>query len=254
MMVGSDFHDLLVDRFALSVWNDQLSIRQPDIIAFNGDIFDCPEFGRYPFDPRKWKIKERFAFVKKHIFAEARKRCPDAQIEFIIGNHEWRILKLLALQSPNVRILLSDVMGLSLNDVFGLDDFQINLICKVDLEAFREKDMKDEMQNNYEVYYDAYVLCHKANYGFGMSGSNGHLHTTKIDTDANIPMGNISWMQTPCMHMLDAEYIEGKNNWNLGFGQVYINILTKEVIQTPINIQQDWACINGKVYRRRTHG
>ena len=153
-----------------------------------------------------------------------------------------------------MRILLSDVMGLSLNDVFGLDDFQINLICKVDLEAFREKDMKDEMQNNYEVYYDAYVLCHKANYGFGMSGSNGHLHTTKIDTDANIPMGNISWMQTPCMHMLDAEYIEGKNNWNLGFGQVYINILTKEVIQTPINIQQDWACINGKVYRRRTHG
>jgi len=111
IMVCSDLHDLDINLFCWSVFVDTAVRMQPDIIIFNGDIFDLYEFSNFEKDPREVKIKERFAFVK-NLFKEIRIACPNAQIDFIMGNHEFRLLRHIADRSPNLRVLLSDVMDI----------------------------------------------------------------------------------------------------------------------------------------------
>lgn len=251
ILVGSDFHDIDVDRFCLSVFIDTALRTQPDVICLNGDIFDLYEFSRYTIDPRKVSIKERFDFVKREIFAPLRKACPKAQIDLIIGNHEMRLLKLMADKTPALRILLSDVMGLSLSDVFGLEEFSINLVSKLDLSAFNSSEMNDEIRQNYQVYYDLFIACHFKDTQFGLSGTSGHTHRPEQITFANIPMGKLTWTQTGCMAKTDAEYIEGFNTAQNSFLMVMVDRTKKQVCHQHVIIPFDSVIIEGKLYLRK---
>jgi predicted phosphodiesterase len=250
MLIVSDIHDIECDRFALHVFIEECRRQQPDHIIFNGDIFDLYEFSMYTKDPRQYRIKERFDFVKNHIFKPIREACPRTQIDFVMGNHEYRLIRLLADKTPNVRILLSDVLGLSLSQIFGLDEFQINFVSKVDLAAYTKGNITSELRQNYKIYYDCFAVTHIQDFGFGMSGTNGHHHKLQISSDRNILRGPITWVQTPGLHALDAEYYDGLNKWNLGFNQVWINTVLKEVIQQPVLIHPSWAIVNGVIYKR----
>lgn len=253
ILVGSDFHDIHVDPFCLGVFIDTARRIQPDIIVLNGDIFDMYEFSRFSIDPRDIKITERFTFVKTHILGALRRYCPNAQIDLIIGNHEWRILKHLADKTPAMRIILSDVMGLSLSDVFGLDEFEVNLIAKLDLAAFNEPDIKDELRENYRVYYDAFVVSHFKDLGFGLSGTSGHTHKPEQDTFVNIPMGRCTWTTTGCIAETRAEYVEGRDKWTNSFLLAHIDTETKSVVPEHFVITKDHVVVHGKMYCRVPH-
>lgn len=250
VVIGSDFHDIHVDPFALYIFLDTCRIQQPPHIVLNGDIFDNYEFSSYDIDPRQMKMKERFDFVKNRIFKPLRELCPNSQIDLVIGNHEWRILKMLATKSPFMKVLMADVLGLSLSDIFGLDEFKINLITKLDLAAFMEQDVKRELRENYLKLYDCFIVAHEKDYGFGMSGTSGHVHRPEFKTDVTEAMGHISWSTTGCLKNVRAEYVPGPNKWTNGFGLAYIDVASKTVIQQPITMQKDWAIVAGKVYRR----
>lgn len=253
IIVGSDIHDEECDEFTLSVFIDTCLKKQPDIIVLNGDIFDCYEASRYSQDARKVKIKERFDFVHERIFRPLRESCPDAQIDFIIGNHEVRILTLLANQTPNIRVLLSDVVGLTFAKVFGVDEFEINMVTKLDLGAFTKKDFKNELKQNYRVYYGCYAVTHEPDERIrrSMSGTNGHHHTATLESNANLQLGSITWVQTPAMHYRDAEYLKTLSGWNMGFLEVIINDETKQVIQKIHQTHEDWSVIDGVYYERK---
>lgn len=251
IMICSDLHDLEVNRFCWSVFVDQARRVQPDIIVFNGDIFDLYEFSNFGQDPRELKIKERFDFVKNVFFKQIREACPNAQIDFIMGNHEFRLLKHIADRSPNLRVLLSDVMDIGFAEIFGLDEFQINWVSKIDFKAFSKGDLNKEMRKNFKVYYDSYVVSHEPDSGLkGLPGTNGHHHQVHVQSTFDIIRGPMTWVQTPGMHVLDAEYIGGIVKWNLGFLIAYINTDTKQVIQHPISVHNDWAFVNGIFYKR----
>ena len=94
LLIASDFHDKEVDPFVLSVFIDTAKRVQPDIIVLNGDIFDLYEFSRFDKDPRLADLKGRFDFVRESIFQPLREACPNSQIDFTLGNHEQRLLKL----------------------------------------------------------------------------------------------------------------------------------------------------------------
>lgn len=250
MLVCSDLHDKEIDRFCLEVFVDTCRRMQPDYVVFNGDIFDLYEFSKYEIDPRQCDMKSRFEFVREKIFRPVREACPNAQIDFIMGNHEFRLIRHLADRSPFIRILMGDILDLSFSDVFGLDQFQINWYSKADLKAYSKKDMSDTMRKNYKVYHDCYVVCHKWDKGFGMSGTNGHHHQVEMHSDYNVMKGPTTWVQTPGMHQLDAEYLDHTCKWNLGFLRVFINTETRNVIQQPISVHPDWAIVDGIVYRK----
>ena len=250
-LICSDLHDIELDMFAWGTFVDQAAIMQPDFIALGGDISDQPEFGKYAIDPRKWKPKERFKFVREHILAPLRTACPKTQIDFIVGNHDLRILKVLAEATPAMRVILSDVMGLSLADIFGLDEYDINLVAKVDLAAFSETDVKDELRENYRVYYESFVVHHYKDMGMGLSGCSGHSHRPELVTSVTLPMGNISWHVMGCMKNVRTEYVAGTNKWTNGWNWVVIDTWKKSVQQNPVLIPGDSVLINGKMYERK---
>ncbi len=249
-LVISDLHDIELDPFTWATFVDTARQMQPDFIALGGDIHDLPNFSKYAIDPRKFGIKARFDFVKIHVLGALRAACPDAQIDFIVGNHDLRVLKVLAEQTPNMRVILSDVLGLSLADIFGLDDYDVNLVAKLDLAAFSENDMKDELRENYKVYYDSYVVHHYKDTGMGISGSSGHVHRPEMVTAVTIPMGSISWVTLGCGKNTRTEYVAGANKWTNGWNIVYIDTQKKMVQQNPILIPGDHVVVNGKLYER----
>jgi hypothetical protein len=251
MLICSDLHDEEIDEFCLEVFIDTCLKTQPDHIVFNGDIYDLYEFSRYSQDPRHCNMEKRFKFVRERIFKPIREACPNAQIDFIMGNHEHRLIKHLADRSPFVRILLGDILDLSFSDIFGLDEFKINWYSKSDLKAFTPRDINNSLKKNYKIFYDCYVVCHQWDKGFGMSGTNGHHHQVKVESDYSVMKGPTTWVQTPGMHQLDAEYLDNTCKWNLGFLKVYINTETKNVIQLPISVHSNWAIVEGVLYTKK---
>lgn len=250
LMICSDLHDLDLDMFCWSTFVDVATRIQPDIIILNGDIFDNYEFGRYDQDIRDVKILERFRFVKTHIFGMLRRVCPNTQIDFIIGNHDWRILKILSEKTPAMKVILSDVMGLTMSDVFGLDEFQINLIAKLDLAAYNNSDSEKELRENFKVYYNCFVVSHFVDLTMGLSGSSGHMHSAFTQPFSNIPMGKMTWVQTGCMCHTNSHYVEGRDKWHQSFNIVHIDTVSKSVQQEHCIFARDHIVVHGKRYIR----
>ena len=253
--VCSDIHDVHADPFVLSAFIEMCRIKQPDIIVLNGDIFDNYEASlKYSIDLRKFIPVERFIFVQEHVFGALRKACPNAQIDFIPGNHELRILHLLASMPNIVRVWLADCLGLTLADWFGLHKYEINMYCKFDLAAFSDKEVKDQLDENFKVYFDCWVAHHTHNDDFGMAGTSGHTHRPEQKQSSNLSMGSFDWMITGCIKKLRAEYVAGRNKWTQGFGYVYIDTVARRVQQIPYNIHGDFVVIDGYRFTRTKTG
>lgn len=246
LVVGSDFHDKQSDPFVLGAFIRTCEMIQPDVIVLNGDIFDNYEFSRYDVDWAQVDIKGSWDFVQSKIFEPLRRVCPNSQIDLIIGNHEWRILKLLASEkiSP-VKTWLSECLEIDLAKWFGLDKYQINLISKLDLSAYNKKDVTKELRENFKVYYGCFVAAHIKDYGFGMSGTSGHTHRPSLSSSSNLALGNTSWLVTGCIKKTNAEYVEGPNKWTNGFSIVHIDKEEKKVQQVPILIPGNSVVIEG---------
>lgn len=256
IMIISDLHDKECDEFTLSTFISECIRKQPDVIVLNGDIYDLLEFSRYSVDLRDIDIVGRFEYVWNNVFAPLRNGCPNAQIDFVIGNHEFRLIKLLADATPNIRVLLSDVVGLQLKDIFKLDEYEINLVSKFDLGAFSNKDIENELKRNYQIYYGCYVVCHEPDKNLMiMSGTNGHHHRLEHSSNA-FPSPDtgkthqVTWVQTPAGHKKDASYIQNMCKWNTGFLEATINVDTKEVVQKIHQTFDTWAECDGIIYRR----
>ena len=247
LMICGDLHDLHLDLFAWSVFVDQCKRIQPDIIVFAGDVFDLYEFSNFNVDPRQVQIVERFKFVKEKIFKVIREACPHSQIDFIMGNHEFRLLRHIADKTPFVRVLLSDVMGIGFAEIFGLHEFKINWISKVDFKAFSKMDIRNSLKENYRVYFDSFVVSHEPN-NFQLHGCNLHHHKLEVSHNYSVIHGVYKWVSVPGLHSLSADYVHGPVKWDLGFNFVLINTKTKEVIQQPQVVHQNWAVVNGIHY------
>lgn len=250
ILVASDFHDIDCDPFVLEVFLDTAKRLQPDVIVLNGDIYDCYDSSKFDKDIRELKIKERFDFVKDRIFRVLRNSCPNSQIDLILGNHEWRIVNLLAMKTPNIRVILSDVMGLTLAHFFGLDEFKINLVCKVDLAAFTEADRNKELRKNFRVYYDCFVVGHLKDKSAGMSGTSGHTHRPNMETFTNLAMGKCSWTETGCIGHTVGSYVLGRDQWTNSFMIAHIDTIKKSVTPEHILIPANTAIVHGIRYTR----
>jgi len=252
ILSGSDFHDIDCDEFALQVFIDTARRLQPDVILLNGDVFDLYEFSRYSIDPRLVSVKERFDYVSNNIFKPLREACPDTQIDLLLGNHEWRLLKHMADRTPNLPGLLSDVMGLTLEDVFRVREYEINLHCKWDLAAWGKKSEAEQIKQNYIVYWNCFVASHIKDFGFGMSGTSGHTH--KPDTSLGFSMamgGPIFWTTTGCLRRVDEDYVMGINKHVNGFAIFHINPSTREVIPENVIFSPHSAAVAGVYYHRK---
>lgn len=249
MIVCSDLHDIEIDPFFLRVLIDTIRRVQPDVIVLNGDIFDLPEFGKYGVDPREWDVVGRIKFAHEHILKSIREAAPNAQIDFIEGNHEARMLRHLADESPAMRAVLADLHGWTISKLLGLDEFQINYIAKADLAAFTKREFEKELAQNYKIYFDTFV-CHHFPHArdWKMPGVNGHHHRHVVWPQFNPIYGAFEWHQLGCGHKRSASYCEGEK-WHLGFDIAHIDTHTRATAHDYVTVT-DFAVAGGKFYYR----
>jgi len=245
----ADIHDINVDPFWLRVMLDTADRVKPDIICINGDLFDLPEFGKYTVDPREWDVVGRIKFVHEKVLGPLRKVCPHSQIDLIEGNHEARLVRHLADATPSMRVVLSDLHGWKVADLFQLNTFQINYISAADLAAWTVRDNAKELSKNYKIYFDC-VMAHHYTLGrqYGMPGFNGHCHKHIVWPAYSPQFGSYEWHQIGCGHKRDASYCEGLK-WANGFALINVDTETKSTSFDYIPIT-DHAISGGKWYHR----
>lgn len=248
-VIIGDLHDTSVDHFYMEVLIDTLTRTQPDAIIINGDCFDLAHFSRYDRDIRDWDVVGRIKFVHNNILKPIREACPDAEIFFHEGNHEARILKHLADATPALRVLLSDLHGMSVSTLLGLDAFGINYVAKADLSAYTLADMHKEVAKNYKVYWDCFIVSHDdSGSKLGFPGVNGHHHKTIVTPMYNEHFGAFSWVQHGCGHKLDAEYCHPR--WQLGFVIANCDTQTKRTEFDVVTFSENFVTVGGKFYER----
>ncbi|MDY7537631.1 metallophosphoesterase [Undibacterium sp. RTI2.1] len=249
VMICSDLHDIEIDPFYLRVWLDTVARVQPDIIVFNGDIFDLPEFGKYGVDPREWDVVGRIKFAHDKILGPTRAVAPEAQIDFIEGNHEARMLRHLSDETPAMRAVLAELHGWTISKLLGLDQFEINYIAKADLAAFTKRDFEKELAQNYKVYFDTF-LCHHFPHARNLKlpGVNGHHHKHIVWSDFTPVYGAFEWHQLGSGHKRAASYCEGEK-WHMGFDIAHIDTHTRATMHDYVTVT-DMSVSGGKFYHR----
>jgi len=246
--VFSDLHDIERDQFAWDVFLDTCKRRQPDAIIANGDTYDFYEFSHYRHDPRKMKLVERLAFVRDNTWRPLRTALPDAEITINAGNHCDRVPKIFADKIPESLNLLNEWAGITMQNLLGLDEFGINWNSRLDLSEWKYD--TERSSKNYIVYDESFVVCHEKNFGFGLSGTSGHIHRPFMESMWSVPMGRMTWTGTGCMCATDAEFVEQRGDWCPGFAFFTIDRLTKTVQPENIPITGRSVIVDGVLYER----
>lgn len=249
IMTISDTHDISFDPFTRRVFIDTLKRVQPEVVVLGGDIFDLPEFSKYFNDPRSYNLLERINAVHE-FFQEIRDSVPDAEINFLAGNHCARLIRHLSESSPNIMVMLSDLHGFTISKLLGLDKFQINYISREDLGVFTDAELKKEIGKNYLIKFDA-VLFHHFPEGkkYGLPGCNGHHHSHKCETLHNLSYGAYEWHQLGGGHVRKAVYCEAQR-WTNGFMITHVDTHNKRVQFEYIDTTQDFCMVGGKWHNR----
>jgi predicted phosphodiesterase len=256
VVVGSDFHSQFVSRFALRVFLDYLRWAQPDVVVLNGDLVDFPSISRHRQLPGHfhWNLQDEIDFARKEILAPARLACPKATILFVIGNHEYRLVNYLADTAP----ALASLRSLRFDDLFGLKELEIGLVCRSNFLAPYASQRAQELAENWHVIGDHYVVTHGTSISriasaeqlkrFQKSGTSGHTHRPQVFCDNALGTGPLSWMSTPMMasHAVGRDYVPSPSQWQAGFGRAVIH--RGAVSQGLVIVHPTWAEASGRVW------
>jgi hypothetical protein len=249
-LAASDFHGLHCDPFVRRVFIDTARRLQPSKIVLDGDMIDAAEFSKHTQDPRQFKVIEEIRWL--HAFlAELRVVCPNAEIIFVAGNHEQRLLRHLSEQTPAMMVVLSDLHGFTVSKLLGLDKFEVNYIDRGDLTAWSERDMQAQLRKNYVMLFDKSLLFghFPEMRNMGIPGASGHHHKHIVWPFYSPTYGSYEWHQMGCGHAREASYCAGER-WSQGFLICHTDTLTKRTQFEYIDVSHDAAMVGGKFYQR----
>lgn len=250
ILVGTDFHGLKCDPFVRRMFAEANRRIQPDVINMNGDFFDLPEFSKYSRDPREFDVMGEIKW-NHDLFSELREDNPDAQMDFIEGNHEFRLFRHLSEQTPALKVLLHDLHGMDVPKLLGLDRFEINFTGTADLSAFTEQDVKKELSRNFKIYWDCLLACHYPNRkSLRIPGWGGHHHKHEVWPFFNPFFGACEFHQMGGGQRRRADFMDGEI-WQNGIMVVHVDIETKHSVFEYIPIQ-DFCVIGGEYHQRRS--
>ena len=250
----SDIHSIDSDGFTTDVFIDTCKRQQPDIIVLGGDIVDFAKFSTFTTDTRKYSLTEEFKWLDSFL-SKVRKSAPEAQIDFLCGNHEIRLIKHLADKSPEIREVL-DYRGIGIAELFGLDKYKINFVSRYDMGAWSASQAKRAAKKNFKIYYNTLAVCHIPNDTLkDFHSLSGHHHSTKIECRGIIDPrtgqeNSVVWVQSPCACDRDAEYLTSPPNWRNGFVQALIDTSKRNVQFSVIDTTGDSCVVATNLYKR----
>lgn len=248
-LIGSDQHDITCDPFYRHLFIEAAARAQPEQIVINGDVFDLTEFSKYVQDPREFKPLQRIAWVHDFL-RDLRAAAPNAELHLVEGNHEFRLVRHLTEATPALVTILSDLHGLTVPKLLGLDQFQVNYIARMDLAAFHEKDIREELRKNYLILWDCLLLHHfPEGFQYGYPGVNGHHHKHTVRAAYSPTFGPYEWHQTGAGHIREASYCAGEK-WSNGFILAHVDTHRKRTAFDYVDCSADHAVLGGRFYTR----
>lgn len=245
----SDSHSQFWDEFTWSVFFDFINQAQPELVVLGGDILEFYRVSFHSKDPsRALNMQEEIDFVVENKLKKIRQLCPKAQIDYHVGNHEFRLFRYLCEQSP----ALMSLDSLQFDKLLHLEDLEINLVSREN-NIFNPKKDKE----NYKIYQGKWVWTHGTDIGtfpaqkelltYGLSGASGHVHRHTFQSRRNLT-GYITWQSlgASCTNVVGREYMPTMINWDQGFGIVHFHKFG--VTQEFVNCTNGFACVGGKFY------
>lgn len=236
LQVGSDFHVGYLDPFARRVWMDVAKKHKPDGVRFNGDGPDFPSLSRHRQLPGHFALnlqQEVTGWVD--FMAETRKKAgPKADLKWILGNHDIRLITALADAFP----IFASLEDLRFSNLFKLDKLKVGLVARPNFLNPSAAHKKVDIAQNWETIADLFTIVHGFLCGkdaprkhmtrFMRYGTNGHLHDPQMVSGGSDATGTHQWWQTGCMAYPPAvasQYIPGPiefSGWTPGFAMFRI--------------------------------
>ena len=250
ILIGTDFHGTKCDPFVRRMFEEANRRIQPDIINMNGDFFDLADFSKYTSDPREFDVMGEIHW-NHDLLSTMRKDNPDAQIDFIEGNHEYRLFRHLGEQTPALKVLLCDLHGMDIPKLLGLDKFEVNFTGQASLKAFTEADVKKELSRNFKIYWDCLLSCHyPERRKLRIPGWGGHHHKHEVWPFFNPFFGACEFHQLGGGQRRRADFMDGEI-WQNGIMVAHCDTETKHSTFEYIHIQ-DHCVLGGEYYQRRS--
>ena len=256
LMVAFDFHDEYVDPFCLKTFIETCRERRPEYINLGGDVIDFYELSHFSKDPsRIYTLQRQIDFVINNILRPIREACPRSQIDYILGNHEFRLIKFLMTEGQAI----ASLKCLEFGELLHLEEFKINLIASHPLDRIDDKSLR-----NYVIYEGMYLVTHgtsttknhaeKELATWRMSGCSGHVHhrqkanqTESIVQSTVSVHGEMDWTSCGCMcqKLAGKDYIHDIIKWQNGFNCVHLFPQDGTHINEYIEIKNGIAIIGG---------
>jgi hypothetical protein len=254
---SSDHHSKKVDPFAMRVLVDFLAWAQPDLNVFNGDIHDFEPFSTHKKFPGHFDMTaaEEVDFCVENIYSPCQSAAPNARHVWVMGNHDYRYVRYVADNGPE----LAGFDSMNIIDQFRLRELGIDLVCRSNFLAPTVKMRKRDVAENWMIVEGCMVFTHGVFTSknadeqhwkrFGMSGTNGHLHTPSMSFFSMDSTGPCCWTTSPMMagHAVGRDYVSMPSLWHMGFVYGTINKRTKEVQQNIITVGES-ATFGGRTW------
>lgn len=221
MMVYGDTHIPYQDDKVLKLLEVFARDFKPDIIVHGGDLLDCYQlstFDKMEKSPKSFgeEIRLGHAHLKK-----MRKYCKE--MDFIEGNHEWRLQRYLAKDADKFRGLVragTDEEVLTLPYLMNFEDLDVSYVPMIGRESYKR------YNDLYVGHFDR-VAKHS---GFtakalvedkGVSVIQGHVHRMGKHYKTTL-VGELVGIENGCTCNLHPSYIQTPN-WQHGFSIVYLD-------------------------------
>lgn len=257
-VVISDTHSQFLDPFAWRVAQDVVREAQPDLIVLNGDIVDFPLLSRHrnlPGSASSLNVQSEISFVRNNVFKKLRSLAPDATITWHLGNHEIRLIHYIADRAT----ALASLECLHFSNLFGIEEFEIDLVFGGNFFHPRAADTKDAIRKTYRVYWDSFVASHGVSIAkdaarqelvrFGLSGTSGHTHRPQSVYVPTLACLSANWTSTGmmCSEAVGQHYVaSGVSGWTKAFGVAHVNPSKRIVHQDLVVVDQGWSSWAGR--------
>lgn len=192
ILVCSDIHIPFQDDKAVNAFLKHCKKTQPAKIVLNGDIMDFFRLSRFTKGEGRNPLQE-ITMCRKFL-KSLRELCPNADIYYVIGNHETRLERYVLEKAPELSTLIEDVFT-----ILKVQDFGVYGCASLTL-------------NNSFVFKHGTLLGNKSGLSAikeiekaYMSGCSGHTHrAAKFITRKS--GRKFFWIESGCLCDLNPEY------------------------------------------------
>lgn len=216
---------------------------QPDNIVINGDLLDCYSVSSFPKEPGKPNLQEELD-IGAEFLNELRSNCPTSEIDYLEGNHEERLKRLVRQQHS-----LYGLRALTIPSLLFLDDLDITYHSYKHPLDFNGKILSIVHGHKVSKHSAYSAKAHLIDNGY-MNVIIGHTHRMGFYYHSGHIGRRRGYENGGLFDKSKLEYVV-EPNWQNGFCVVYLREDDPEFVQiVPIEMSDDGSFIwKGQIYQ-----